>query len=77
MTFPADLDLDRWAGVLLGLAAGDALGAGYEFAAPPRGDARMIGGVLAAGSGASGPTTHRWRCASPRRPPPGTSTLLR
>ncbi|MGO9559791.1 MAG: hypothetical protein ACLPQS_07020 [Acidimicrobiales bacterium] len=30
------LDLDRCAGVLLGLAVGDALGAGYEFRTPPR-----------------------------------------
>ena len=40
------LDLDRCAGVLLGLAAGDALGAGYEFRTPPSGEARMIGGGL-------------------------------
>ena len=39
-------DLDRCAGVLLGLAAGDALGAGYEFASPPKGDAAMNGGGL-------------------------------
>ncbi len=38
--------LDRAAGALLGLAVGDALGAGYEFAAPPAGDAAMIGGGL-------------------------------
>jgi ADP-ribosylglycohydrolase len=37
---------DRLAGTLLGLATGDALGAGYEFAAPPEGDAEMIGGGL-------------------------------
>jgi ADP-ribosyl-[dinitrogen reductase] hydrolase len=38
---------DRVAGTLVGLAAGDALGAGYEFAAPPRrGEAAMIGGGL-------------------------------
>ena len=37
---------DRCAGVLLGLAAGDALGAGYELSTPPRGDARMKGGGL-------------------------------
>ena len=38
---------DRIAGTLLGLAAGDALGAGYEFAVPPRrGAAAMIGGGL-------------------------------
>ena len=33
-------------GVLLGTAAGDALGAGYEFAPPPTGDVDMIGGGL-------------------------------
>ncbi len=39
--------LDRAAGALVGLAAGDALGAGYEFRAPPpAGAARMIGGGL-------------------------------
>jgi ADP-ribosyl-[dinitrogen reductase] hydrolase len=38
--------LDRAAGALLGLAVGDALGAGYEFATPPTGDAEMIGGGL-------------------------------
>ena len=38
--------LDRAAGALLGLAAGDALGAGYEFEAPPTGDAEFIGGGL-------------------------------
>jgi ADP-ribosyl-[dinitrogen reductase] hydrolase len=32
--------------VLLGLAAGDALGAGYEFGTPPSGLAEMIGGGL-------------------------------
>lgn len=37
---------DRAAGVLVGLATGDALGAGYEFATPPQGDAAMIGGGL-------------------------------
>lgn len=39
-------NLDRCAGVLLGTAAGDALGAGYEFRAPPSGQAAMIGGGL-------------------------------
>ena len=35
------------AGTLIGLAAGDALGAGYELAVPPRqGEAAMIGGGL-------------------------------
>jgi ADP-ribosyl-[dinitrogen reductase] hydrolase len=40
------VDADRVAGVLLGTAAGDALGAGYEFATPPTGDIDMIGGGL-------------------------------
>lgn len=40
-------DANLVAGVMLGAAAGDALGAGYEFSAPPRlGEARMIGGGL-------------------------------
>jgi ADP-ribosyl-[dinitrogen reductase] hydrolase len=39
-------DPDRCAGVLLGSAAGDALGAGYEFGAPPSARADMIGGGL-------------------------------
>ena len=45
---PGSSDLrDRIAGTLLGLAAGDALGAGYEFEVPPRrGAAAMIGGGL-------------------------------
>ncbi|MDP8932316.1 MAG: ADP-ribosylglycohydrolase family protein [Actinomycetota bacterium] len=38
--------VDRAAGALLGLACGDALGAAYEFATPPQGDAEMIGGGL-------------------------------
>lgn len=37
---------DRAAGVLLGQACGDALGVPYEFAAPPVGEARMLGGGL-------------------------------
>ncbi|MFP4235177.1 MAG: ADP-ribosylglycohydrolase family protein, partial [Nitriliruptoraceae bacterium] len=37
---------DRIAGTLLGLAAGDALGAGYEFRSPPFGEVAMIGGGL-------------------------------
>ncbi len=40
------VDLDRCAGVMLGLAAGDALGAGYEFGSPPTGEAVMKGGGL-------------------------------
>ena len=49
MAAPHELNtpqLDRAAGALLGLAAGDALGAGYEFSAPPTGDAEFIGGGL-------------------------------
>jgi ADP-ribosylglycohydrolase/protein-tyrosine phosphatase len=39
------IDLDRAAGALLGLAAGDALGAGYEFTTPAPGSAiGMVGG---------------------------------
>ena len=37
---------DRIAGTLLGMAAGDALGAGYEFQYPPFGEIAMIGGGL-------------------------------
>jgi ADP-ribosylglycohydrolase len=37
---------DRVVGTLLGMAAGDALGAGYEFGTPPDGPAEMIGGGL-------------------------------
>jgi hypothetical protein len=37
--------LDRAAGVLVGMAAGDALGRGYEFEAPPD-KPEMIGGGL-------------------------------
>lgn len=40
-------DANRVTGVMLGAAAGDALGAGYEFRTPPKlGEARMIGGGL-------------------------------
>jgi ADP-ribosyl-[dinitrogen reductase] hydrolase len=39
-------DADRVAGVLVGLATGDALGAGYELGPPPVGDADMIGGGI-------------------------------
>lgn len=37
---------DRVAGTLVGLAAGDALGAGYEFGPPAPAEPRMIGGGL-------------------------------
>ncbi len=40
------LDLHRAAGTLLGLAAGDALGAGYEFQSPPFARIEMRGGGL-------------------------------
>ena len=40
------MDTDRIEGTLLGLAAGDALGAGYEFTHPPFGEIAMIGGGL-------------------------------
>jgi ADP-ribosyl-[dinitrogen reductase] hydrolase len=39
-------DEDRVAGGMLGMAAGDALGAGYEFQYPPFGEVAMIGGGL-------------------------------
>jgi ADP-ribosylglycohydrolase len=39
-------ELDRVAGTLVGLAAGDALGAGYEFRPIPAGPIGMIGGGL-------------------------------
>jgi ADP-ribosyl-[dinitrogen reductase] hydrolase len=40
------LEEDRIGGTLLGLAAGDALGAGYEFEPSPVGEVGMIGGGL-------------------------------
>jgi ADP-ribosyl-[dinitrogen reductase] hydrolase len=42
----ATIQLDRALGVLLATAAGDALGAGYEFSTPPNGFVEMIGGGL-------------------------------
>ena len=51
---------DRAAGVLLASAAGDALGAGYEFTYPAADDAiDMIGGGPSASNPGSGPTTRR------------------
>jgi ADP-ribosylglycohydrolase len=43
---PTDRELDRCAGVLVGLAAGDALGAADELGPPPSGDVSMKGGGL-------------------------------
>ena len=43
----SEAQMDRAVGTLVRLATGDALGAGYEFARPPRrGQAAMIGGGL-------------------------------
>lgn len=51
---------DRAAGVLLGTAAGDALGAGYEFSYPgPDLPIGMIGGSRSTGRRANGPMTPR------------------
>ena len=55
---PPTPDLDRCAGVLLGLAAGDALGAGYEFG-PPRSRTSTGRRARRACSGA-------WRSGMPR-----------
>ena len=50
--------LDRACGVLLGSAAGDALGAGYEFTFPASDLLPVMkGGASAASLQASGPTT--------------------
>ena len=47
MTTLTPVVLDRAVGAMLGSAAGDALGAGYEFGTPPAaGDVDMIGGGL-------------------------------
>ncbi|HZD66532.1 MAG TPA: ADP-ribosylglycohydrolase family protein [Acidimicrobiales bacterium] len=54
MTVVAPARSDRVAGTLVGLAAGDALGAGYEFG-PPTQDPEMVGGGL--GSWAPGEWT--------------------
>ena len=40
------VQLDRAAGVMVGMAAGDALGAGYEFRTSSQGEPAMIGGGL-------------------------------
>lgn len=59
---------DRATGALLGLATGDALGTTVEFSPPdsfpPVTD--ITGGGPFGLSPASGPTTPRWPCASPR-----------
>ncbi|MBU1251326.1 MAG: ADP-ribosylglycohydrolase family protein [Actinobacteria bacterium] len=49
-TPPATLSIDRAAGVLLGLASGDALGAGYEFG-PPLPDETPVGMIGGGGFG--------------------------
>src|SRR6476620_5144577 len=64
---------DRAAGVLLAQACGDALGVPYEFATPPDGEPRMVGGGLGPYAPASGATTPRWRCVSRGSPPAVTS----
>jgi ADP-ribosylglycohydrolase len=46
LTTLTDAERDRAAGVLLGLASGDALGAPYEFRTPPSGEAEMKGGGI-------------------------------
>ena len=61
--------LDRYRGALLGLAAGDALGTTLEFTPPGTFDADHRHGrrrPVRPASRASGRTTRRWRCASPR-----------
>ena len=62
--------IDRAVGVLLDTAAGDALGAPYEFG-PPRGpqlEVAMVGAGASAGNPASGPMTPRWLSLSLRWP---------
>ena len=65
--------LDRAVGVLLGTAAGDALGALTSSARPAARNlrSRWWGAAASAGSPVSGPTTPRWPSLSPRSPPPG------
>ncbi|HWH29919.1 MAG TPA: hypothetical protein VNU26_13325 [Mycobacteriales bacterium] len=56
--------LDRAVGVLLGAAAGDALGVPYEYGSrplpPTDHQPRMLGGGLGGYAPASGATTRRW-----------------
>ena len=73
-------DADRAVGALLGLACGDAVGTTLEFERARHVRARSTTWSAAGRSGcgrASGPTTRRWRCASPSRcstGAPSTST---
>ena len=59
---------DRYLGALLGLAAGDALGAAVQYRVPgsftPLGD--LLGGGPFEMPRGAGPTTRPWLCASPR-----------
>ena len=60
--------LHRAAGVLLTMAAGDALGAGYEFSGPYPPDMAVLmkgGGAFDWGA-RGGRTTRKWRWSSPR-----------
>jgi len=63
MTTLSPAQRDRAAGVLVATAAGDALGAGYEFG-PPLPTSTPVGMVGGGGFGwpqANGPTTPLWR----------------
>lgn len=55
--------IHRAAGVLLAMACGDALGAGYEFGPPLSADTEvaMVGGGSFGWEPGSGPTTPTWR----------------
>lgn len=56
---------DRAVGAVIGMATGDALGAGYEFQPPnPPDRIAMIGGGIGTFEPGSGPTTRRWRFRS-------------
>ena len=60
---------DRFRGALLGLAVGDAVGTTVEFKPPGHvraGDATWSAAGRSGCRRARGPTTRRWRCASPR-----------